>query len=223
MDDLKKIRDNDPIKRMVEKQTEQEELSPMDPPDAYEPPNVEAVPYEEMAPFLQKLMDDHKEITEKIDAFEDVIVEITKSGVQKSILQNVSEFFSFLDNKIVEHHSIEERILFPVLQERLLEKGEHSKGETPKTAIDMLEDDHVKAMQIAAVTFNFMGLASRVPDPKSQLIIMDASLEQAKALIELMKLHIFREDNIVFSLAQNFLSKEELAKMKDQLTRFASV
>ena len=52
----------DPLKRVVEKQTDQEELSPMDPPEAYEPPNLEAVPYEEMHPFLQKLRDEHKSI-----------------------------------------------------------------------------------------------------------------------------------------------------------------
>ena len=54
--DIKKLQTTDPLKRMVEKQSEQEEFSPMDPPDAYSPPGIEAVPYEKMPLFLQKLV-----------------------------------------------------------------------------------------------------------------------------------------------------------------------
>ena len=56
---VKNLNSNDPIKRFVEKDTSGEELSPFDPPDAYDPQNIEPVPYEKMDSFLQKLVDEH--------------------------------------------------------------------------------------------------------------------------------------------------------------------
>jgi len=55
MFDFKKLQESDPLKRIVEKQSEQEEFSPMDPPDAYAPPAGEAIPYEKLPSFLQKI------------------------------------------------------------------------------------------------------------------------------------------------------------------------
>lgn len=210
---LKQLRDIDPLKRMAEKQSDQEEFSPMDPPDAYAPPGMETVPYEVLHPFLQQLMDDHKAVIKELDAFEDVLVHMQQEGVGRDVNQRLSHFFRFLDDDIVRHQVKEEKILFPLLQERLIEKGEHSHGPVAKTAVDMLEDDHIKVMQLAAVTFNFFGLAPRLPDPASRGLVLDAALEQGKTLIELVRLHIFREDNIVFPLAHKHLAADEFDTM----------
>ncbi len=220
--DFKKLQESDPLKRMVEKQTEQEEFSPMNPPDAYAPPGIEAVPYEKLPLFLQKLVDEHKVCINKVEAFEEILLRLQKNGLvpDPEVDKGLKLFFSFLDEKIVRHNLKEEKILFPLLQERLLEKGEHSKGQFPKTAVDMLEDDHIKLMQVAAVTFNFLGLAARLPDANSRAIVLDAALEQGKSLVELLRLHIFREDNVVFPLAVKYLNSDELLEMEKQLAGF---
>lgn len=222
MFDFKKLQESDPLKRIVEKQTEQEEYSPMDPPDAYAPPGGEAIPYEKLPLLLQKLMDEHKTGLKELDAFEEVLLRLQKQGLKpdKEVDEGLRRFFSFLDEKIVRHNLKEEKILFPLLQKRLLEKGEHSKGQFPKTAVDMLEDDHVKTMQLAAVTFNFLGLAARLPDLASRALTLDAALEQGKALLELLRLHIFREDNVVFSLAVKHIAAKEFQEMEGQLAKF---
>jgi hemerythrin-like domain-containing protein len=219
MDDLKNLQNIDPLKRMVEKQSEQEEFSPMDPPDAYSPPGIETIPYEKMPSFLQKLMDEHNTCLRKIESFEEVLLRLQKNGLvpDPEIDEGLRQFFSFLDDSIVRHNLKEEKILFPLLQKRLLERGEHSKGQYPKTAVDMLEDDHIKFMQLAAVTFNFLGLAARLPDAASRAITLDAALEQGKALVELLRLHIFREDNVVFSLAVKHISEGEFSGMEKEL------
>ncbi len=153
MFDLNKMQNTDPLKRMVEKQTNQKEFSPMSPPDAYDQPDTEAIPYEKMSPFIQKLMDDHKECLKKLDLFEDILSQLQKNGLSPDpkIDEGLREFFTFLDEKIVAHNLKEEKILFPLLQKRLLEKGEHGKGPNPKTAVDMLEDDHIKLMQLTYI------------------------------------------------------------------------
>lgn len=201
---------DDPLKRMVEKQTEQEEFSPMDPPEAYDPPQLEAIPYEEMHPFLQELRDEHKDYAEKLEAFEEVLLHIQENGVDKGIEGKLSEFYRFFDSEIIKHSQREDKILFPLLHQRLIEKGEHSQGPDATTVTNVLEDDHVEAIQLAAISFNFFGLAARLPNPESRIIVLDAALNQGKTLIEHLRLHIFREDNVVFSQAHKYLSKEEL-------------
>ena len=221
MINLKQLNDVDPLKRIVEKQSEQEEFSPMAPPEAYAPPGGEEVPYEQMHTFLQELMDEHKVCIKKLDNFEGVLKAIHENGLNRDALNGVSDFFRFLDEKIIPHNVKEEKRLFSLLQVRLLEEGEHSQGSTPRTAVDMLEDDHIKLIQLAAVTFNFFGLATRLPDPASRALVVDAALTQGKLLVELTRLHIFREDNVVFPLAHQHLSQSVLDEMATETSNQA--
>jgi iron-sulfur cluster repair protein YtfE (RIC family) len=218
--DLKKMNESDPLKRMVEKQTEQEEYSPMDPPDAYSMP-ADKVALEQMHPFLQSFFPEHRKCEEELEAFETLLNEIREKGpvVLKNSEQKLSHFFSFFDTKIVVHNVKEEKTLFYLLNQRMIEKGDHSKGNFHKTAIDMLEDDHSKLMQSAAVVFNFFALSSRLPDAASRAIVLDAALEQGKELIEALRLHIFREENVVFPKAHLYLTTQEL----DDLEKKAEV
>ena len=222
MIDLKKLKDEDPIRRMVEKESGLDELSPMDPPDAYKPPTDDAVPYEKLSSFLQNLMDEHKFFTDELDEFEKTLIEFKNSGwkLSKDIEKEFSKFFEMMDNQMVKHHLKEEKILFSLLQKRLIENEEHSQGPFPKTAVDMLEDDHLKIMQHMTLMFNFLGLAPRLPDLKSALLTFDVATEQGFSLIELLKLHIFREDNVVFPKAHKYISEDEFDEMQKQFEAY---
>ena len=123
----------------------------------------------------------------------------------------LGHFFAYLDSHIFIHGGKEDKLLFPPIHKRLLENGEHSNGSNPTTAVDMLEDDHSKTAQLAAIGFNFFALVSRLTDPKSQAIVMDAALEQSLALVEMLRLHFFREEKILFPLAQKHLTGEDWA------------
>lgn len=216
MENLKNLQNQDPLKRSVERQTAQEEFSPMAPPDAYEPPNIEAVPYEEMPSFIQKLMDEHRVAEDQLEAFEKVLIQLQQHGLvaDKKIDTALRRFFTFIDVTIVPHNLMEEKILFPVLQKKLLEKGEHSTGQFPKTAVDIMEADHIKVMQLAAVTFNFLALSARLPHLASRAIVLDTAIEQGKVIVEMLRLHIFREDKVVYSMAHKYISQEEFQEME---------
>ena len=82
-----------------------------------------------------------------------------------------------------------------------------------------MEDEHAKAMQLAAVVVNFLGLVFRLPDERSGMIVLDAALEQGKNLVELLRLHVFREDNVVFSLAHRLISTAEFDEMQSRERR----
>ncbi|HWR34137.1 MAG TPA: hemerythrin domain-containing protein, partial [Chitinophagaceae bacterium] len=177
--------ETDYIKRNAEKDTDgKPEYSPMDPPDAYKPPGIQPVPYDKLAPFLRHFADEHKIILAELEKFESALIEIRKEGINKGLNKMLSEFFQFLDEKIVMHHLKEERVLFPLLHDRLLEKGEHAPGPVPETAVDMLENDHIKTMQLATLSFSLMGISSRLTDAASRAILIDMAVEQGNALIE---------------------------------------
>jgi hemerythrin-like domain-containing protein len=221
--DLKKINNQDPLRRMVDKELGLEEYSPMDPPDAYAPPTVDAIPYEDMHGCLQKFIDEHTQAKKELEAFEKSLITFKQSGWQrdKDIERNFSSFFAYLDNQMIKHHLKEEKVLFPLLQKRLLEHEEHSKGKFPKTAIDMLEDDHLKIIQHLTLMFNFISLATRLPDLASRALTFDVAAEQGFMLIELLKLHIFREENVVFPKANKYISAAEFDEMLIQIEAYA--
>ena len=215
---------SDYVKRFVEKEEDADPVySPMDPPDSYKPPGMEPVPYEDLHPVMQLFMDEHKNTMKQLDDFESTLSEIRKDGINKERNNKLGEFFQFLDDKIVIHNLKEERVLFPLLHDRLLEKGEHSTGEIPETAIDMLENDHIKTMQLVTLTFSLMGISSRLTDPASRAVLVDMAVEQGKNLVELLRLHIFREENVVFPLAHKYLRDEDLAEMGKKMQRYFSV
>jgi len=181
------------------------------------------VPYDQMPKVLQNLMDDHKAFKAALTNFEESLGKLRARGLapDKEIDEALRYFFGFLDDQMVQHEVKEEKILFPLLQERLIEKGEHDAADEPKTAVDMLQDDHSKVTQLAAVTYNFLGLAPRLPDAESRAIVLDAALEQSKTLAEILRLHMFREDTIVFPLAAKYLTDQEFDELERRIAKIA--
>ena len=191
-------------------------LSPMDPPEAYAPPALDPVPPSQMHSFLRTFVDEHQVLMEELRIFEETIVTIQKHGFTKELDGTLRHFFQFYEKVLVPHERREARQLFPLLNKRLIAEGEHSPGETPTTAIDLMDDDHSKAGQLAAVILNFMGLAFRLPDERSKLLVLDAALEQGKNLVELLHLHIFREDNVIFPAAHRLITGVEFDELQSK-------
>ena len=204
----------DPVKRQtLHGLTALEGLSPMDPPDAYAPPSITPVAVEDMHPFLQQLIAEHLPFLGEVDAFENAILGIQKTGYTKVADAQLRHFLNFLDEEFIAHNRHEEANLFPLLRKRLLAAGEHGSGDDPQTPVDLMQDEHIKAIQLAAVILNFLGLAFRFPDQNTRLIVLDAALEQAKFLVELLRLHVFREDQVVFPLAHQLITSAEFEQM----------
>lgn len=222
MIDLKKLAKTDPVKRNVEKGLEDTEHSPMDPPDAYTASTVEHVNEKDFASAIQVFMNEHKAALEKIDSFEKALIQFKTEGykLDSKINQIFGDFFKYFDNNISIHNHKEERVLFPLLNKKLIDAGEHSIGDKPMTAIDIMEDDHIKFVQLGALTFNLMGLASRIKDNDARMFIFDTAYENGRELVELLKLHIFREDTTLFPLAHKLISKEEFDEIQKEMDKF---
>ncbi len=205
----------DPLRKQAESGLDgRQGLSPMDPPDAYAPPSVKPVPVGELHPYLRKFRDEHASFMEELNAFERAILSIQEAGYTKEADVRLRHFFHFFEREFSPHHRREEATLFPLLRERLIASGEHSSGTAPTTATEVMEDEHAKAMQLAAVVVNFLGLVFRLPDERSGLIVLDAALEQGKNLVELLRLHVFRENNVIFPLAHRLISQDEFDQLQ---------
>lgn len=210
----KKLKETDPIIRNVEK-GEMEELSPMDPPDAYDPKRMVGMDSDQLHENLQHFVHEHNEAVVVCERFEKALHDFKNGGyyITKEINDSFNAFFVYFDEEILPHNRKEEKELFPILHQRFLEDGEHSDQENPRTPIDLMEDEHVKFIQLASLTFNFLGLAVRLRDPEARALTLDLAFNNGKELVETLKLHIFREDHTIFPLAQKLLTTEELNKI----------
>lgn len=187
------------------------------------PSTVKKVPYEEMPELLKIFIDEHKEYVEELDKFEEALIRFKKQQWQldEETARTFSHFFTFLDNHIMDHNRREETKLFPLLKKRFMQSGEHSQknrymetgDEEPRTAVEVMEDEHVQIIQLSTLAFNFLGLAQRLPDVNSQSIVSDLAFEQGRQIVEILRLHIKREDETLFPLACQLIEQDEFEEM----------
>ena len=170
-------------------------------------------------PSIKELVEEHELALKKVEEFEKGLVAYKTSGykLDAKINEAFAGFFKFFDDVLLPHNDKEEKCLFPILREKLIAAGEHSVGEIKVTAIEVMEDDHVKFIQLGALSFNLLGLATRISDSGSRIFILDTAYENGRELVELMKLHIYREDHTLFPLAQKYLSKAEFEAIEQKM------
>jgi hypothetical protein len=115
----KHLKETDPIIKNAEK-GDIEELSPMDPPNAFDSKRVLGLNYDELECNLKELVDEHKAVEQIIDNFEKALHVFKQSGyyITKETNDAFNEFFIAFDEKIMPHNRKEEKGLFPVLQKK---------------------------------------------------------------------------------------------------------
>lgn len=206
----------DPIKKQAEVSATDRgtQYSPLSPPDALTPPSNVKVPYDGLHPYLKLLVDDHNKLKSEMDIFQRVLQELSHNqDVLGKNAKVIDRFFDVFTTEFILHNQQEEKILFPPLAKRFLEIGEHSKSSKPVTPIDILRNEHIEAMQMGAEARCTWKLIQQIIDPSSQTILLGNFLRRSHTLLEMMRLHIFREDDIVFSLAQKHLTPGQLEEM----------
>lgn len=204
------LKTNDPVRRQPARGVELDGLSPMDPPEAFAPPGLEPIPATELHPVLRRLCSEHANLAGALDAVEAVLRDVRDTGFTTEADHALMRFLEVVDRDFVPHSREEEAALFPLLRRRLIADGEHSRGATVTTPVDVMRDEHLRAVQLAAVVLNLLRVGSALPDERSARVVVGAALREAENLIELLRLHLFREDNIVFAAAQRLLSVAEL-------------
>ncbi|MCC6773263.1 MAG: hemerythrin domain-containing protein [Gemmatimonadaceae bacterium] len=211
----------DPVLRQPERGNGQQGISPMDPPDAFAPPGLDGLAPSDMHPFLQELTADHARLASALDTVEAVIQSVAADGFSSQADHALMHFLQVFDQEFVRHSREEEARLFPLLHERLIADGEHSRGETITTSVKVMLDEHLKAVQLAAVVLNLLRLGTCLPDERSARLVINVAFREATNLVELLRLHMFREDNIVFAAANRLIAVAELDAMRQAGVRSA--
>ena len=188
----------------------------MDPPEAYSPPGLDQVPVSEMHPLLQRLCREHSALSEAMNVVEEALVSIPGTGFSAQMEAALLGFCQVVESDFIPHSRHEEVILFPLLHERLILDGEHSNGRVATTAVDVMKDEHLTVIKLSAVIENFLKIASHLPDEGSALIMRDSAVKHAGSLVALLRLHIFREDKIVFCSAHRLISAQEFDAMRSE-------
>lgn len=206
----------DPVKKQQEVSARDRGagFSPFDPPSAHTPPSTIKVSYDEFHPFFKKLVDDHIQLTKQLEIFEQNIKKIKmNSELFIELDDEIRGFFTFFEKEFTSHNQKEEKLLFNLLNERFLQIGEHSKTKNPITPIKVLEDEHKVIDRVFTQAEQTWILIHEIFDLKSQKTLIAHFLDKSKELVEAVRLHIFREDEIVFSLGQKNLTNKELDEL----------
>lgn len=211
------INQNDPLKKQekVEK-LNNDTMSPMAPPEAYEGSTPKDLGRNSDNKFLQELEQDHIEFMAHINSFISAMHDAKeKKKIEADCLRRILSFFEYFDKEFVIHNKKEERYLFPILTKRLIESGEHSVGLGERTTpIDILESEHMQALQLGAIISNAIEILPRIKNEDAHYSILANAVNKGFVLAELLKLHIHREDNIIFVLAKNLLTDEDVKEVE---------
>lgn len=140
---------------------------------------------------IEELRSDHDKILEELIRLEK---NLGKEGFDE---KSVREFLDFTDNFAEIHHQKEEKVLFPALEGKGLSK------EAGPIGVMLLEHE-IKRNHI-----NDLRKALEKKDFKAARTI-------SYQIISLLREHIMKENEILYPMAQDILTKEDMSRISDQ-------
>ncbi|MBI4244829.1 MAG: hemerythrin domain-containing protein [Planctomycetes bacterium] len=130
------------------------------------------------------LSSEHQTVLKKLDKFE--------TALQEKDLKTINEIINFFENKLILHRRKEEEYLF-----KELEKYE----EIQAGPITCMLEEHKEEKELVSKLKNLI----RTNPVKNTVEIQKTGLE----IIHFLRNHIWKEDNVLFPLAEKTLSDEE--------------
>lgn len=158
-----------------------------------------------MATATEILRHEHEAVLKMLDAAEEVAQRFEKGGkVRPEVLADLLEFFRLFADRC--HHAKEEELLFPLLERKGIPR------EGGPVGVMLAEHDEgralVKEMAEAAEAY--------------QSGVKGASLRWAKAArayVQLLRGHIFKENNVLFLMAERVLTPDEQAQLAESFEK----
>ncbi len=154
-----------------------------------------------MTDFIQELKNDHRVIQEVLAGMS-AVADLLDSGkqVDSSILGDLVQFLAVFADHC--HHAKEEQYLFPLLV---------AKADTAtKRELQLLEQEHGWAAQLVGKLAR--ASAAYIENP---LVMRYRVVVLLRSLVELYPAHIWKEDYLLFPMAQQNLSEAEQEYMAD--------
>lgn len=155
-----------------------------------------------MTDFIQELKHDHHVIQEVVAGM-NAVADLLDSGkqVDPSILNDLVQFLAVFADHC--HHAKEEQYLFPLLDTRA--------DATTKRELQLLEQEHRSATHLVRELAK--ASAAYIENP---LVMRSRVVALLRRLVELYPAHIWKEDYLLFPMAQQTLSAVEREDMADR-------
>ena len=185
---------------------------PFEPTNAYDHQNIARVEYENYHPFIKELIDEHKKMTLVLNNFEMSLIDwrINDWEFKETINEKFKSFFTLIKEKVPIHNKKEDKVLLPLLNKKLIELCDQNFLNCELTGNDLIVDEHLKIEQAASIVFNLLDIGLSLFDKQSKEITFAAVFEQGLAIVETIKLHIYREENILFPQSMKLLNWNEI-------------
>jgi hemerythrin-like domain-containing protein len=155
-----------------------------------------------MTDFVQELKHDHR-VIEEVVAGMSAVADLLDSGKQidPSILGDLVQFLAIFADHC--HHAKEEQHLFPVLATKA--------DAITKRELQLLEQEHRSAAQLVRELAK--ASAAYIENP---LVMRCRVVALLRGLVELYPAHIWKENYLLFPMAQQNLSEMEQEDMADK-------
>jgi len=150
---------------------------------------------------VDELMDEHRLIERVLDAMEARLNEARSAGFQAEFFEQALDFFAnFADGR---HHYKEEQALFPALRD----KGVPVEG--GPIGVMLHEHDQGRAC--------LKGIRDCLPAARAgSTDAIEAVLAYAGEYIQMLRRHIWKEDNVLFRMASQVLSAGEVEGLRNR-------
>ena len=154
---------------------------------------------------VDELMNDHRLIEKVMSALEDRLSNDSAGFPADFVAQALAFFVEFADGH---HHFKEEEALFPALAEH----GVPVEG----GPVGMMLHEHTLGRQwLAGIQDNLE--AARDGDPDARVAVRQC----AAGYVRLLRNHIWKEDNVLFRMAQHVLDERTVKEVADRFHRGA--
>lgn len=147
---------------------------------------------------------DHARVLARLRAVERDV--LAPHGLRPGAHARVGRLVVLLERQFATHMAAEDALLYPVLADVLPES---------RSALAPLAEDHAELRSL---------LASLAAELESKAARRDERLAvQLRDLIDLLRLHIRREESAVFEVAERILGAREARALEERLSQFVSL
>ncbi len=142
---------------------------------------------------LKRFEEEHRHALRELEKLEVAVIAIEAGASPGQHLRTVREVYGFLSTEVRRHNENEERALFPFLEDQ--------------APCEPFEKEHRQLRELES------RLALALDSSRPEALVPAV----ARSIIELLRAHIDREDNVLFPMSRDLLGREGLAAVAKEL------
>lgn len=153
---------------------------------------------------IEILMKEHKEALQYLKRLGDASDRIKTHGFSFDAFSEIAEAIRYIDTEIRHHNEKEEKHLFPLM-------NSHVAGPS-----DVMRDEH---RELWRAFNNLMESVKNVEELHIYPTTVKELIQDSKAIVDLLSNHIAKENDILFPMAKQVLTKEEYEQLGKNIAK----